>query len=116
MSAQIKTDDFANLQFSFFDADLNTLADFAGTYLHANRKAGIWLPKLDKKSGIQLDENDERYITSFLEIVGDHLLDQSAKSQDVEAFHWGEPITWDAVDRQLPILRHEVEEIVKDIT
>lgn len=113
--AKIDANDFANLRLRFFDADLNALADYAGAYLHTNRMAGIWLPQAGKKTGVQLDEDDERYITNFLEIVGDHLLDPSAKEHDVRAFYWGEPIAWDAIDRQLPISRHKVESIVDEI-
>lgn len=113
---QSDTNNYANLRFKFFESGLPALADYAGDYLHMNRKAGIWLPQLDKKTGIQLEESDERYITTFLDIIGDHLLDPSASTQEVESFHWGEPITWDAIDRQMPISRNEAMELTKSIS
>lgn len=115
-SAQINPNDFANLKLVFFDIDLTSLANFAGSYLYTNRKNAIWLPQQGKKSGVQLDEDDERYIGAFLEIIGDHLLNPSIKAQDAEAFHWGEPITWDAIDRQLPIARGKADDLREEIT
>lgn len=112
---QIDMTSLANLNPVFFDVDMQALADYASTYMRGKRKAGIWLPQLDKKMGIQLEADDEKYITSCLEVMGDHLLIPSTKNDEVKAFYWGEPISWNAIDRQLPVYRHEMTTITKEI-
>lgn len=113
--SQISAEDFVNLRTEFFDADLDSLASYASAYLQGRRKDGIWLPHSNSRIGIQLDEDDEKYITSFLEIVGDHLLNPGIEDSKVKAFYLGEPITWDAIDRQLPVYRRKTDTLIKDI-
>lgn len=112
---QINEDDFANLEHVAFPVDLAALADYASAYLPAKRNIAVWLPQLNRRSGVHLDEDDERYIASFLEVVGDHRLNPSEESGSVEAFYFGEPITWNAIDRQLPVFRRQTDSLVKDI-
>lgn len=113
--SQISAEDFVNLRTEFFDVDLEALASYASAYLRGRRKDGIWLPHSSSRIGIQLEEDDEKYITSFLEIVGDHLLNPGIEDAKVRAFCWGEPITWDAIDRQLPVNRRKKDTLIKRI-
>lgn len=105
----------ANITLKPFNMDMEHLAYYASTYLSGVRKTGIWLPHIEKKIGVQLEEEDEKYITSYLEIIGDHLLNNSVDNQMGRAFYWGESITWDAIDNKIPVDRPEVQSFVKKI-
>ncbi|WP_325228445.1 hypothetical protein [Oscillibacter sp.] len=105
----------ANLRLRAFPLGIESLADYAASYLNGSRRAGVWLPHRDKKTGIQLEEADEQYITSYVDIVGDHLLDPSVPSRALRAFYRGEPITWDAIDRALPVLHPRTAALAEEI-
>lgn len=115
LKSGITIGELANIQPRFYNADLDTLADYATTYLYGQRKAGIWLPQIDRKYGIQLQEDDEHFIGTSVEVIGDHLLDPGVQTEDVLAFYWGEPVTWDAIDRRLPVNRCEVGTLVDEL-
>lgn len=113
--ACLNREELENLELLFFDAGLADLAEYASAYLPSRRKAGIWLPQLNKRAGVQLSTDDGRFVSDHLEIIGNHLLDPSAKESDILAFNWGEPITWDAIDRRLPVSRRETEKVIDEI-
>ncbi|WP_141690624.1 hypothetical protein [Dehalobacter sp. TeCB1] len=105
----------ANITLRPFNMNMEYLAYYASTYLSGGSKTGIWLPHIEKKIGVQLEEADVKYITSYLEIIGDHLLNSSADIQSRRAFYWGESITWDAIDSKILVDRPEVQDYVKKI-
>lgn len=105
----------ANIILKSFNIDIEYLAYYASTYLSGIPQTGFWLPHIEKKIGVQLEEADAKYITSYLEIIGDHLLNNSADNQTKRAFYWGESIIWDAIDNKIPVDRPEVQYFVDKI-
>lgn len=105
----------ANITLKAFDMDMCHLAYYASTYLSGVRKTGIQLPHIGKKMPIQLEEEDEKYIISYLEVIGDHLLNDSTDNNTKRAFYWGEAITWDAIDNKIPVDRPEIKYFVEKI-
>ena len=104
-----------NISSKRFSMNLELLAYYASLYRSAVSSKRIWLPHVDKKTGIQLDEKDEKYITSYINIIGDHLLGENIDYMKKRAFYWGEAITWDAIKESIPVDRPEIEKLIAKI-
>lgn len=108
-------DALENVSSERFPMNLELLAYYASLYRSAISPQRIWLPHIEKKAGIQLDEKDEKYVTSYLNIIGDHLLCNDTNSLKKRAFYWGEAITWDAINESITVERPETSCVIKRI-
>lgn len=108
-------DELENISSERFPMNLKLLSYYASLYRSDVASQRIWLPHIEKKIGVQLDEKDEKYITSYLNIIGDHLLGDDTNSLKKRAFYWGETITWDAISECIPVERPETDDVIKKI-
>lgn len=99
-----------HIQLMNYPVGMLHLASFAATYLGAVRTNGIWLPHIDKTAGVQMDETDEKFVSTYIEIIGDHLLNKASAFEVKHSFFWGETISWDAIEEGIPVNRPEFDQ------
>lgn len=104
-----ETVELTSIQARDYNVGMAGLATYAARYLGPANRKGIQLPHVDKLTGVQMNEEDRQFVSAYIEIVGDHLLNAATTPDSKHSFYWGEPISWDAIEEGLPVNRPEVE-------